>query len=489
MRDFCFILLCITLCLPNIIYSQFSDNYEAYALISDGEIKERLSRIENDVVKPRFDPVVRSYIKTYTIKKRDRTEAMLGRTAIYFPLFEKMLLENGLPLDLKYLSVVESALDANAVSRSGAVGLWQFMTPTGRECGLSIGRTVDERKDPEKATLAAIKYLSKQFKRYGNWELALAAYNGGPGRVNRAIKRGRSKNFWRIRRYLPRETRNYVPAYIAATYINHYYEEHDLKPVYPDSEFQNTERIKVYNTITFDEIEQVTGTPVYIIEYLNPSYKKNYIPASTKGNNLVLPENRMAVFKNTYKNPDSGNRNYVVGERVLAPRYKPTKPVNSKQLFYRVEEGDDLSSLSSAFACKGADIMKWNKLTSSKLRKGQQLIIFISKDHVKPVELLKSITLVGGDHPVESEVSEEIDWEPMILPVLNARKSSAGKKSKKKKRSKKKRYVYHKVTRGESLYTIAAQYKGITVTDLIEINDMNPEDALKPGKKLKVREK
>ena len=175
-----------------------------------------------------------------------------------------------MPLDLKFLSVVESALNPMAVSRSGAVGLWQFMPATGREYGLKISRYVDERKDPVKSTLAAIKYLKKQYNRYGNWELALAAYNGGPGRVNRAIKRGRSKNFWRIRKYLPRETRNYVPAYIAATYIANFYHMHDLVPIYPDLELQLTESVKVYETLNFSEIEAITGTPEYIIEILNP---------------------------------------------------------------------------------------------------------------------------------------------------------------------------------------------------------------------------
>lgn len=488
MRDFCFILLCITLCLSN-TYSQHSDDYEAYAMISDQEIKERLATIENAVVKPRFDPAVRSYINTYTVKKRDKTEAMLGRTAIYFPLFEKILAESGLPVDLKYLSVVESALDANAVSRSGAVGLWQFMTPTGRECGLSINRTVDERKDPEKATRAAIKYLAKQYKRYGNWELALAAYNGGPGRVNRAIKRGRSKNFWRIRRYLPRETRSYVPAYIAATYINNYYQEHGLNPIYPDTEFQNTERIKVYTTITFDEIEQITGTPSYIIEYLNPSYKRNYIPASVVGNNLVLPEDKMAIFKNNHSIPDSGNRNNVVSERVLAPRYKPVVPANSKQLFYTVEAGDEMDDLATAFNCEGADILKWNKLTSSKLRTGQHLLIYVSRDNIQPVALLETIPLVEDGILSTVEPSQSIDWELMPLSVTVNNEASSKKKAKKRKKSKKKRYVYHKIVRGESLHTIAAQYKGVTVNDLIKLNQIESGEALKPGKKIKIREK
>lgn len=489
MRDFCFILLCLTLSFSN-IYSQDWGDDNTYALISDDEIKDRLSNIQSDIVKPKFDPAVRSYIRTYTVKNRDRTEAMLGRTVMYFPLFEKILIEGGLPTDLKYLSVVESALNAQAVSRSGAVGLWQFMTPTGKECGLSINRTVDERKDPEKATRAAVKYLAKQYKRYGNWELALAAYNGGAGRVNRAIKRGRSKNFWKIRRHLPRETRNYVPAFIAATYINHYYQDHHLNPVYPDQKFQNTETVKVYKTLTFNELEEVTGTPMYIIEYLNPSYKKNYIPSSIMGNNLVLPQERMAVFKNYYQLPDSGDKTYVVGERVLAPRYKPLAPVNAKGLYYTVDYGDDINSLAKAFACEEGDIMKWNKLTSSKLRKGQSLLIYISKEAIQPVALLEPLSLIRTE-AIAMEQPEKVDWEPVILtPVSNKKSSSKSKKERKrKKKAKKKKYVYHKIVRGESLFTISAQYEGVSVRDLIELNDIDSGEALEKGKKLKIKEK
>ncbi len=488
MREFFLFLLCFTLCLSN-INSQSSDAYSAFALISDQEIKNRLSNIQNDIVYPRFDPAVRSYINTYTVKKRERTEAMLGRTVIYFPLFERLLAESGLPTDLKYLSVVESALNAHAVSRSGAVGLWQFMPPTGRECGLSINRTVDERKDPEKATRAAIQYLAKQFKRYGNWELALAAYNGGAGRVNRAIKRGRSKNFWKIRRHLPRETRNYVPAFIAATYINHYFQDHALSPVYPDSEFQRTEMIKVYKTLTFSELAEVTGTPEYVIEFLNPSYKQGYIPSSVVGSNMVLPEERMAAFKNWYGLPDSGTKNYVVGERVLAPRYRSVVPDNSTQLFYDVQDGETINELAKSFYCDEADIMKWNKLTSRKLRNGQSLLIFVSRDEIKPIALLEPLSLTPAQ-PMTVAKEEEVNWQPIALPkIQDSKKARKKAKRKAKKSSGKKKYIIHKIERGESLLTIAAQYEGVTINDLISLNNIQSSESLKPGTKLKVKKK
>jgi len=491
MRYFSF-LLCITLCFSS-LFGQSLDSYNSpptYDLISDQEIKERLSNIQSDVVKPRFDPAVRSYINTYTVKHRDRTEAMLGRTVIYYPLFERLLIEGGLPTDIKYLSVVESALNAQAVSRSGAVGLWQFMKPTGRECGLSINRTVDEREDPEKATRAAVQYLARQYKRYGNWELALAAYNGGAGRVNRAIKRGRSKNFWKIRRHLPRETRNYVPAFIAATYVNHYYQHHELEPMYPDADFQITERIKVYKTLTFSEIEEITGTPEYIIEYLNPSYNKKYLPSTVVGNNLVLPQDKMAIFKSFYQMPDSKNQNYVVGERITVPKRTPLAPTNAKQLYYNVETGDDIQSLAQSFYCDETDIMRWNKLTTRKLRRGQNLLIYISRDAIKPINLIEPIDLVNAK-PVFVKTSEVIDWKPIALPQVTTNKKSRKNKRRKSRRAKKKKtsYVYHKIKRGESLLNIAAQYEGVSVKELIDLNNIQSSESLKKGMKLKVKKK
>lgn len=491
MREICLhFTLCITLCLFNFTLSAQSldahtDN--SYTLISDELIKERLSTIQNDVVTPKFTPAVRSYIKTYTVRKRDKVEAMLGRTVVYYPLFEQLLAEFNLPSDLKYLSVVESALDAHAVSRSGAVGLWQFMPPTGKEYGLSINSRIDERKDPEKATRAALTYLKKLHKRYGNWELALAAYNGGPGRVNRAVKRGRSKNFWRISRYLPRETRAYVPAYIAATYISHYYQEHDLVPIYPDSEFQLTERVKVYDQLSFEDIERITGTPMYIIEYLNPSYKRKYIPANYQGSNLVLPQERMSVFKNLYQLPDSERRLFTVGEKIAAPRKSISIPSTTIRLDYKVEIGDEIEEIASAFRCAPEDIKKWNRLTSSKLRYGQKIIVYIDKATMKPVKSLEPLALVDMA-PELDEVEEEVKLAYVPMPVLE----DAGSKNKKKRRTKKsrkKRYLTHKIQRGESLYTIAAQYEGVTINDIIELNKIESAEAVQPGKKVKIKEK
>ena len=225
------------------------NNYPEY---NKADVTPRVQTLQT-IVTPKYTSAVEGYIKGYTIRNREKSELILGRASRYFPMFEKYLKEAGLPDDLKYLSVVESALVPKALSRVGAGGLWQFMPPTGASYGLKIDRYVDDRSCPHKSTQAAMKHLASLYKRFQNWELALAAYNSGGGRVNRAIKMARSKNFWKVQRYLPRETRNYVPAFIAATYLYKYYTAHELLPVYPELDLQLTETMRVYSYLSFQK--------------------------------------------------------------------------------------------------------------------------------------------------------------------------------------------------------------------------------------------
>ncbi len=450
---------------------------------SDDEIRARLDKIVNKVVAPRFDGVVKSYINTYTVLKREKTEAMLGRMVMYFPLFEKLLAENDMPLDLKFLSITESALNPIARSRSGAAGLWQFMPMTGKEYGLTQNRYVDLRRDPEKSTLAAIKFLKRLYRNYGNWELALAGYNGGPGRVNRAIKRGRSKNYWHIRKYLPRETRNYVSAYIAATYIANFFHLHDLVPLFPDPELQITASTTVYSTITFDEIAEITEVPLYIIEILNPAYKRNFIPSSKKGYNLILPMAKMAAFNDHFKKPDSDDRLSTAGGIIPAPKEETSKNINSRKDFYIVETGDSLSQLANAFGCSEKDIMIWNRLTTRQLRKGQKLEIYLSLTPPKPIDPIEQIE--GFTITPKSSAN----YFPTLYPVAYQKDIPFAKFSKSKKWFKRDNaFVYHKIRRGESLYHIAEKHE-VSVNDLLTLNDIKADQILKTGSKIKVKKK
>ena len=241
-------------------------------------------------------PVVESYLRGYMLRNREKAEHILGRVPAFFPLFEAELRKAGLPEDLKYLAIVESALDARALSRSGAGGLWQFMPGTAAMFGLHIDRTVDERGNPELATAAAVEFLRQEYKRFGDWALVLAAYNGGPGRVRRAMRRSGKKNFWELRRFLPRETRNYVPAFIAATYLHKYGHLHGLQPRDVSLDEQFAVAVPCPFGVSLAEIAQATDLSLDLVKHLNAHCRRDYIPAGPKARCRV-PARKAAALK------------------------------------------------------------------------------------------------------------------------------------------------------------------------------------------------
>ena len=242
-------------------------------------IRERIPTAVS-IVNPVYNPAVRSYLNTYIYRRPEHTAMMLGWAAVYFPMFEKALAEEGLPTDLKYLSIVESALNPAAISRSGAGGLWQFMKPTARECGLKISSYVDERMDPDKSTKAAVHYLKQLYAMFGNWELVMAAYNAGPGRVRAAVKRAGSSDYWKIARFLPEETRSYVPGFIAASYLMNFHDAHNIIPVYPELAMGEMTTVLVFQGMSITELARRSGLTVESVKLLNPSFVRNYIPTS-----------------------------------------------------------------------------------------------------------------------------------------------------------------------------------------------------------------
>ncbi|NNF34745.1 MAG: lytic transglycosylase domain-containing protein [Saprospiraceae bacterium] len=243
----------------------------------------------------RLTPEIEEHVKAYTAKYRKSTEILLGRTNVYFPLFEKAIEEKGLPQELKFLTIIESNLKPYARSVVGAAGLWQFMKPTGRMMGLKINRVVDERNDPIKSTHAALNYLSYLHDMFGDWTLAIAAYNCGPGNVRKAIRRGNSNDYWTIRKYLPRETRAYVPKFMAASYLMNYYLEHGLTPSGEKLE-ENPTTARIYKKTDFKSLAKMVDMDVKSIWRLNPMYIRGYIPASDKGYFLTLPEDKLYQF-------------------------------------------------------------------------------------------------------------------------------------------------------------------------------------------------
>ncbi|MFK7809618.1 MAG: transglycosylase SLT domain-containing protein [Saprospiraceae bacterium] len=454
---------------------------ESIPIFSDKELELHMKQMYSDVVIPRLNAAVKSYIKTYTVKTRERTATMLGRTAMYFSMFEKYAIEKNVPTDLKYLSIVESALEPHAESRSGAVGLWQFMPGTGSEMGLKINREVDERKDPHKSTQAAFDYLTKQYKRYENWELALAAYNGGPGRVNRAIKRGRSKNFWRIRKHLPKETQNYVPAFIGATYISHYHDLYNIAPTPVGPNLSNTALTTVKKSFSFREISDITGTPFYIIALLNPSYKKLYIPGSNSGNNLVLPQGDMVRFLNHIGRPDH-KLEQLIASRVAAPENFNKEDV--LLISHEVAPGQTLDEIADLYNNNADNIVKWNKLTKVNLRPGQRIMIFIDK---KPTESLRYQPINNLD-PLTQEHFSYQNYKYDILSGNIPQIDNAGKFSTLEPGNKDD-YEFYRLKRRETLMDVLVKFPELTIEELMDLNDLDRYSKIRPGQKLIVERK
>lgn len=390
-----------------------------------------------------YNPSLERVIKSFLTRRRGLMERMLTKSQFYFPLFEQELDNQNLPLEIKYLAIVESALNPRIKSRVGATGLWQFMYGTGKMYKLDVSSYVDERSDPIKSTKAAAKYLRKLYDIFGDWDLALAAYNSGPGNVNKAIRRsGGYKNYWNIRRNLPRETAGYLPAFLATMYLFEYAEEHGLKIKKADRPYFITDTIQVKSLITFDQISELVDVSVEDLEVLNPSYKLNIIPyIEGKNYSLRLPKKAMGKFV------ANEQAIYAHVEKELKSKESPLPKLvkANNQIRYRVRSGDYLGKIANRYRVRISDLKRWNGLRSNNLRVGQRLTIFTrSPNTTAAVAKTKAIKTT----------------------VVNGSK-------------------IHTVQQGDSLWTISRKYPGISIDNLREWNGISGSN-LKPGTKLKL---
>ena len=347
---------------------------------------ERLS-VMNTLINLPFNSVVRNYITTYTQKKRAQVEVMLGLADYYFPLFEEILDLYQLPLELKILPVIESALNPRAVSRVGATGLWQFMYSTGKRYNLQIDSYVDQRRDPLAATHAAARYLRDLYGLYGDWTLVIAAYNCGPGNVNKAIRRaGGKRSYWDIYYYLPRETRGYVPAFIAANYAMRFADQHGIRPRNMEMP-KTTDTVVVQGKMHLEQVARVLGLPLQQLRDLNPQYKHDMLTMDS-GNPLRLPAERVGEFidrqdeirtfkDSIYLNP---KRIQEIAKISGDPFYIPRIAGKGNVVKYRVRQGDVLGSIASRYHVTVQQLRAWNGISGSKIRIGQTLLIYTGKN-------------------------------------------------------------------------------------------------------------
>ena len=345
---------------------------------SDSIYIDRLSRMPVIMEMP-YNDIVRKFIDTYTIRLRNQVSFMLSACNFYMPIFEEALDAYNLPLELKYLPIIESALNPSAVSRAGATGLWQFILTTGKLYGLESNSLVDERRDPIKATWAAARYLKDMYNIYKDWNLVIAAYNCGPGNVNKAIRRAGGKtDYWAIYNYLPRETRGYVPAFIAANYVMTYYCKHNICPMETNIP-QATDTVQVSRNLHFEQIADICHIPLEEIKSLNPQYKRNIVPGNSKPYTLRLPTEAISSFidnQDTIYNHRSTelfkNRRTVAS---VGTRSKATAG-DGELTYYKIKQGDTLGTIARKFGVSVRQLRSWNGLRNNNIRAGRRLKIY-----------------------------------------------------------------------------------------------------------------
>ena len=388
-----------------------------------------------------YNPILESVIKSYLKRNKQGMERLMALSSYYFPMFEQELDKYDIPLEIKYLAIVESALNPRAKSRVGATGLWQFMFTTGKMHGLDVSSYVDERMDPERSTEAAAQYLASLYKVFGDWDLVLASYNSGPGNVSKAIRRsGGATDYWHLRRYLPRETAGYVPAFLATLYLFEYADEHKFQPKNPDIVYFETDTIQVKQLLTFDQISKVTGVEKEMLEFLNPSYKLDIIPfVEDEKYSLRLPKPATGKFVSNESAIYDFAQNELKEEKKELPKYVETED----RIRYKVRSGDYLGKIAERYGVGVSSIRRWNNLRGNNIRVGQYLTIYPRKP----------------------------------VAVTSSKSSSGSSKS-----SNPKTYT---VKRGDSLWSISKKFPGVTVQNLRSWNDMNT-NSLKPGMKLKI---
>ncbi len=419
------------------IYQSIADiKFEEVELpeLSTDTLKARLHKLSAKTpFNIEYNPGLESVIKAYLKNRRSTMQRLMALSEYYFPLFEKELDNMDVPLEIKYLAIVESALMPRAKSRVGATGLWQFMYPTGKMYGLNVTSYVDERSDPIKSTIAASKYLAKLYEIFGDWDLALAAYNSGPGNVNKAIRRsGGYKNYWNLRPHLPRETAGYLPAFLATMYIFEYAEEHGFKKSSSGYRYMETDTIHVKQTISLDQVAELMELPIEELQFLNPSYKLDIIPyVEGEDYTLRLPSHAIGKFVNNEKEI------YAHVEEEMNKREKPMPQLFEEETktTYRVKSGDYLGLVARKYGVRVSDIRKWNGLRSNTLRVGQNIKIYA-----------KGTASVSTVKPKQPSVFNAV--------------ASVNQQT-------------YKVKQGDSLWSISQKFPGLSVENIKEWNDIS----------------
>lgn len=465
------------------ILNQFSkDTLDYYRIINQ---KDSIKDLDNEIINKRikkldenspFDFVANeaslAMIRLYAVKRNKLTARMIALGALYFPIFEEKLIANNMPLELKYLPIVESALNPVAISHAGAGGLWQFMPATGQSHGLQITSLYDERFDPYLSTVAACDYLKKLHKIYGDWSLALAAYNAGSGNVNKAIRRANGKtDFWSIREFLPKETQNYVPAFIAVNYVMKYAAHHGITPVKPEFMSIEMDTLQVSKRIEFGVLEHWLDYSRTKLRYLNPMFKTDVIPTCDSTFTLYLPVSVIGKFISLQ---DSIYKYSSLEYKYWVANNQP----NRIERTHTIKAGETFASIASKYNVTEQEIRAWNNKSSNYLKTGGTLVVYEPKN--------------GGSTPAFPTSKEPIEETPLasknttpektITPTTTPTKTNTTA-------STTSQYEYYTVQKGDTLWSISQKYKHISVDDLIAHNKALHSKGLHVGDKVKIPKK
>ena len=443
---------------------------DANVFFPDSVYADRLNRLPSVISLP-YNHIVRDCIDLYAERKRDLVRYMLGMADFYFPIIEEVLDQHDLPLELKYLAVVESALNPVALSRVGACGLWQFMLPTGKSYGLEINSLVDERRDPRRATEAACAYFKDMYAIYGDWNLVMAAYNCGPGNVNKAIRRaGGKRDFWAIFPYLPRETRSYVPLFIAASYIMNYYCDHNLCPLQTSLPLA-TDTVMINNALHLQQVSEVLQLDVATLRALNPQYKRDIVPGNTRPSVLKLPAAATYAFvgkeDTVYKHR---MEEYLANLVTTTGNATGNKAATQEQITHVVLQGENLYTIANRYGVTAKDIRKWNGLSSNRVPKGKRLKLYVDNGGIA-FAVAKPKATPSSTNKAKTNSTQSATAQTTVT-VKAATTSGKG-------------FVAYTVKSGDSLYSIAKKYPGVSTKDLQQVNGLSGSD-IRPGQVLKI---
>jgi membrane-bound lytic murein transglycosylase D len=459
---------------PAILFAEA--DYEAAILSTDTPTfspevyADRIQKI-NTPIPLIYNSTVQSFIDLYVLRRRSKVAEMLTLGQEYFPMIEAELDRRGLPMELKYVAVIESALNTHAVSKAGATGMWQMMYGTGKLMGLQIDSYVDERRDPYLATEAGIEYLSRMYDVYGDWLLAIAAYNCGPGNVNKALRKsgGGTKTFWEIWKYLPAETRSYVPIFIAATYTFEYHQEHNIAPSSFHYTYNLVDTVLISKKMTLDQLAPFVGLTIDELKLYNPALKTTTIPGGNVPFPIRMPMDAVALW---ISNQDKLYAEIEQPAVVLAKTSKQTTEAKSETktsntssivtVYYTVKKNDNLGYISEWFDCTVSELKRWNGMSSTKIVPGQKLKVKVPGDLKDEYAAINSMSFSQKQKLTDIQMVES---------------------GEQKKESE---IVYYTVKAGDSLWSISKKYPENSIETLQEMNKLGSSETLKVGAKIKI---